>query len=219
MINATKDDIDEVLRRNDLAYFAEDVLGMEISGHHTDWSNLVTKNPRIGITASRDHGKSYMFTFAYAIWRLYYSWIPPLPSIEFKSVPRRPSGYIFSSNQPNAIRMLDDVKTEIETNPKLAWLKANNMWSKNEIRCSNGATLRARGWGVSVRGGHPAWAICDDVLDDESMYSEVRRMKDVEYFYSAITPMVIPGGQIIVVGTPMHQEDPIWNCCSETWWI
>ena len=209
MIKATKEDIDEVLRRNDLAFFAEDVLGMEISGHHTEWSELVCDNNRIGITASRDHGKSYMFTFAYPIWRLYYSWIPPLPSAEFKSVPRRPSGYIFSSNQPNAIRMLDDVKTEIETNPKLQWLKPPNpsMWSKNEIRCSNGATLRVRGWGVSVRGGHPAWAVVDDALGDESMYSEVRRMKDTEYFYSAITPMVIPGGQIIVVGTPMHMED------------
>lgn len=212
MLKLPKEQLDEVLRRNDLAYFAEDVLGFEVSKHHTEWSDLVSGHRRICVLASRDHGKSFFFSVAYAIWRAYYAWIPPLPSKEFKSFPRKPTGYIFSANQPNAIRILDEIKNEIETNPKLHWLKgpSPDSWSKAEIKTSNGAIIRARGWGVNVRGGHPAWAIADDVLDDESMYSEVRRMKDVEYFFSAITPMVIPNGQIIVVGTPFHSED-IYN--------
>lgn len=346
-----REDIDGLLRKSDLAFFAEDVLGMEISGHHAEWSRLTARHNRLGITASRDHGKclapetrilmsngtckpisdvregeyilsegqpyriskvwspgrkkvskvttvggftirstgehrfwsfrdqrwkqlkdfeigeeclvardyepgayrqikpidsysvaqiksiepdgeeevldievegkhefvaegfkvhnSHFFSFAYALWRIYYAWVPPLPSSDFKSVPRNPSGYIFSSTSPNAIRMLDDIKSEIENNPKLSWLKPPNpnSWSKNEIHCTNNAIVRARGWGSSVRGGHPAWTVLDDVLDDESMYSELRRKKDVEYFYSAITPMVVPGGQIILVGTPMHATD------------
>src|SRR5690606_15250415 len=103
----------------------------------------------------------------------------------------------------NAKRMINDVKAEIESNPKLQWLKPPNpeSWSTSEIRCTNGAVLRARGWGSSVRGGHPGWVVLDDILDDESMYSEIRRQKDVDYFYSAITPMVIPGGQIVLIGT------------------
>lgn len=201
--------IRELFLRTDLAYFAEQFLGMEISDHHRSWSELVAKHKRLAINAPRDHGKSFFFSFAYVIWRLYYAWIPDYdPS--FKSHPRRPIGYIFGSSQENAIKFLDIVKAELESNPKLQWMippKTNSTWNKGEIVCSNGATARARGWGVAVRGGHPAWAVADDVLHDDNLYSEVQRRKTVDYFFSAVTPMVIPGGQICVVGTPFHTED------------
>ena len=201
----------EVFRRQDLAYFARDVLNMEISGHHKEWSELVAKNTRLALNAPRDHGKSYFFSFAYAIWRLYYGWIPPLPNESFKSIPRRSLGYIFSSSQENAIKFVEQVKVELESNPKLQHLvpanKRDSTWSKTEIVCGNGATLRAKGWGNAVRGGHPGWVVCDDVLGEENLYSEIQRQKQIDYFYSAVTPMVIPGGSIVVIGTPFHQED------------
>jgi hypothetical protein len=49
--------------------------------------------------------------------------------------------------------------------------------------------------------------VVDDAINDESAYSETTRRKSIDYFYTAITNMVIPGGQIIVVGTPFHQDD------------
>lgn len=203
------DAIRELFLRTDLAYFAEQILGMEISEHHQEWSELVAKNKRLAITASRDHGKSFMFSFAYVIWRIYYAWIPDYDP-KFRSHPRIPLGYIFSSSQENAIKFLDIVKAELESNPKLTHLippRTNSIWNKGEIVCANGATVRARGWGVAVRGGHPAWAVADDVLHDDNLYSEIQRRKTVDYFFSAVTPMVIPGGQICVIGTPMHTED------------
>lgn len=201
--------MEETFRRTDLSYFAEDVLGMEVSGHHTEWSELVAKHPRLALNAPRDHGKSYFFSFAYVIWRIYYGWIPALPSPDFKSIPRRSLGYIFSSSQENAVKFLEMVKLELEDNPRLQHLvpKSDATWSKMEIQCANGATVRAKGWGMAVRGGHPGWVVCDDVLNDENLYSEVTREKQIEYFYSAVTPMVIPGGQIVVIGTPFHQQD------------
>ncbi len=47
----------------------------------------------------------------------------------------------------------------------------------------------------------------DDGLNDETAYSETVRKKEIEYFFTAITNMIVPGGQIIVVGTPFHQMD------------
>ena len=49
--------------------------------------------------------------------------------------------------------------------------------------------------------------MCDDVLNDETIYSELTRNKQVDYFFSAVTPMLIPGGQLVIVGTPFHNED------------
>lgn len=201
----------EYLLKNDLAYFAEEMLDMEVAEHHKLWSKLTVKHPKLAIEAPRDHGKSFFFSFAYAIWRAYYNWIPPamLVSDDFKSVPRISVGYIFSNTQDQAIKLLDIVKREIESNPRLSHLmpKDKEVWSKTEIRLSNGAQIRARGWGQSVRGAHPVWIVCDDVLNDETIFSEITRMRQIDYFYSAVTPMLVPGGQMLVVGTPFHQED------------
>jgi len=144
---------------------------------------------------------SFFWCFAYAIWRAYHNWMPPLGP-EFKSIPRVSLGYIFSNIQPQAIDHLHLIKNEFESNPKLRHLlpEKKEQWSKTEIRLSNGAIIRARGWNVSVRGAHPSWSVCDDVLNDETIYSELVRNKQIDYFMSAITPMIIPGGQIIVVG-------------------
>lgn len=200
-IEIEKDTLEDLYMQTDLAYFAEKILDLEIVGHHKDWSRLTSLHSRLAINASRDHGKSHFFSFAYAIWRCYYAWVPKVPE-SFKSIPKNCLGYLFSSSQDNAVRLLREVRAEIETNPKLAHLLPDKpeIWSAMEIKCANGATLRARGWGVAVRGGHPAFAVCDDILGDENLYSELTRQKDIEYFYSAVTPMVIPNGQIVVVG-------------------
>jgi hypothetical protein len=203
------DILHNLLLKRDLAYFSEHVLEMEISGHHKMWSELVAKHNKLSILSSRDHGKSFFFSFAYIIWRSFYAWIPPLPSAEFKSIPRQPLGYIFSNTQENAIAFLSMVKDELESNALLRHLvpARKEQWSKTEIKLANSSIVRARGYGVAVRGGHPGFVVLDDVLTDENIYSEIQREKVKEYFYSAITPMVIPGGQTIVIGTPMHSFD------------
>lgn len=201
----------EWLRKNDLAFFAEDVLNMEVANVHKRWSQIVTIDEKLAIQAPRDHGKSFFFSFAYPIWRAYYNWIPTRlkDAKEFKSIPRVSIGYIFSNTQDQSIKLLDLVKREIEENPKLWHLipDKKDVWSKTEIKLSNGAIIRARGWGVSVRGAHPVWIVADDCLNDESIYSGITRQKQIDYFYSAVTPMLVPCGQLLVVGTPFHQED------------
>ena len=201
--------MEDRMLRSDLGYFAEKVLNMEVVGHHIEWSAMVAKLKRIGLNAPRDHGKSFFFCFAYAIWRAYYNWIPPDLGDEFESIPRISLGYIFSNTQDQAVKHLQIIKNEIESNPKLAHLipPTKDTWSKQEIKLANGAIIRARGWGVGVRGAHPVWIIVDDPLSEESMYSEVTREKEKNYFFSAVTPMIVPGGQIIAVGTPFHMND------------
>jgi len=200
---------EDILLRRDLSYFAEVILDMEISDHHKSWASLVSRHKKLAIEAPRDHGKSFMFSFAYAIWRAYFNWIPPSLMTGFKSIPRISVGYIFSNTQDQAIKLLSMVKHEIESNERLRHLYPSDkdVWSKTEIKLSNNAAIRARGWGQSVRGAHPVWIVCDDVLNDETIYSELTRSKQIDYFFSAVTPMLVPGGQLVVVGTPFHQED------------
>lgn len=188
------------MMRTSLVYFAANMLtgpmeppynGRFLVGmHHHEWSELAVETERVCVLAPRDHGKSFLWNKAYPIWRGAYG---------------RPGdiGYIFSANQDKANEMLQLVVEELTSNPRLQYLVPidwERRWSKRRIRLTTGVEIRARGFGVKVRGGHPHWIVCDDILSDDNIYSETIRQKAVDYFLSAITNMVVPGGQIVVVG-------------------
>lgn len=168
-----------------------------IAEHHEEWDDLIAAHDRVCVLAPRDHGKTFFFDFAYPIWKA--------------ATQKGSIGFIFSATQDQAVRILSDIKTELESNPKLQYLvptrRDGGAWSSTHIRLSNGSHVYARGFGTRVRGAHPHWIVVDDGLNDETIYSEIVRKKQKEYFYTAITNMCVPGGQIIVVGTPFHADD------------
>lgn len=198
-------EFEEALQKASLAYFASQTLRGDpsppyngqflVSEHHEEWSELVTATNRLCVLSPRDSGKTYFFDFAYPIWM---AWKHP-----------NRDGFIFSATQTQAQRILRDIREEIESNPLLQHLvpSKKTRWNDSEIQLSNGHTIYARGFGTKVRGAHPIWIVCDDVLNDETAYSEVQRKKQNDYFFSAIVPMCVPGGTIVVVGTPFHSLD------------
>lgn len=196
--------------RASVAFFASSILQGPLEApyngrwvaaeHHQAWDTLVTTKRRLCVLAPRDHGKSWFFSLAYPIWQAAFH--------------PRGRGYIFSATLVQAQRILADIKDEIESNPQLAWLLPSSKktggrttWSSSSITLANGHKIYARGYGSKVRGAHPDWIVVDDGLNDEDGYSPVIRRKHIDYFYTAITNMIVPGGQIVVVGTPFHGED------------
>jgi len=197
------DDLTAELEASSCAFFAQEVLRgpaeyggrFFVSEHHEEWDELVHKHDRLCVLAPRDHGKTFFYDFAYPIWKA-------------KTKPGS-IGFIFSATAPQAERILEDIKEELESNPKLQYLvpSKKDKWSSRYIKLSNDSRIYARGFGTKVRGAHPDWIIVDDGLNDETIYSETTRSKQIDYFLTAISNMVIPGGQIIVVGTPFHKMD------------
>ena len=193
------------MRRASCAYYAQDTLlhredpkdtqMFEVADHHMEWNDLVMCHDRICVMAPRDHGKCYFFVFAFPIWKA-----------EFNPVGK---GYIFSATQDQAVRILSDIKDEIEDNPKLRHLlpEKREVWNATSVKLANGHRIYARGYGTKLRGAHPQRIVVDDGLNDEDAYSELVRNKHIEYFFTAISNMIVPGGQIVVVGTPFHGTD------------
>lgn len=199
--------------KSNLALFSKDILGLEIGPHIEEWSELVNQHDRLAINAARDHSKSTFFSYAYPIWR---AWSHPGCDV-----------YIFSSTLDGAMEFLDTIvygnadqtlKGMIDV-PELRHLvptrdsmrtDPRQRLNKQDVRFTNGSRLRALGYGKKIRGRHPRYIVCDDILNDEDLSSETVRRKNIHYFQSAIVNLVHPEGQIILVGTPFHVAD-LWG--------
>lgn len=168
-----------------------------IGRHHLEWDEAIREHNRILTRAARDHGKSFFWCVSYPIWKADYNHPGSL-------------GYIFSASQTLAEERLKEATDQLEGNKKLEHLVPvgrDRTWTKREIKTATNTVIRARGWGTRIRGGHPHWIVADDCLDDHSLYSETIRNRSTEFFFSAISNMIVPDGQIVIDGTPMHFAD------------
>lgn len=206
--------IDETLRCEDIGYFITNVLpDFEMSTHHLDWCRVIQLYKWFCILASRDHGKSFFFSNAYAAWMLYkYKPITPKEKINNR-------GLLFSFSITQAVDLLSILKDNIEGNDILrARLFNKDKWSKTDITCANRARLTVKGFGSSVRGVHPFWIMVDDGLKDNVIYSQDQRVKTINYFHAVIMNAIIPGGKVGVVGTPFHNRDLYGDLKEKVGW-
>ena len=206
--------IEETLRCKNITYFITSVLpDFQLGWHHLEWGDLVHRHNKLCIEAARDHGKSYYFSNAYAAWQLY-RYSKPKKMIYSKRPSKSNSnrGYLFSFSLQQSVDLMEILKGTIEENDILRERlfpdsRNSGAWASTNIVCKNGARLTCKGFGSSVRGAHPYWIVVDDGLKDNVIYSQLQRQKSIDYFHSVIMNMLVPGGQIIVVGTPFHASD------------
>ena len=217
--------VEDTLRCANLTYFITSVIpDFQLSWHHLEWGELVHQHKKLCINAARDHGKSFYFSNAYAAWQLYRYTRP-----RTRSYSKRPTaassnrGFLFSFSLQQGIDLMEILKGTIEENDilkeRLFPQSTANSWSATNIVCRNGARLTVKGFGSSVRGAHPYWIIVDDGLKDNVIYSSLQRNKSTDYFHSVIMNMLVPGGQIIVVGTPFHAEDLYGDLKTKNGWF
>lgn len=217
--------VEDTLRCANLTYFITSVIpDFQLSWHHLEWGELVQQHKKLCINAARDHGKSFYFSNAYAAWQLYRYTRP-----RTRSYSKRPTaassnrGFLFSFSLQQGIDLMEILKGTIEENDilkeRLFPQSTDNSWSATNIVCRNGARLTVKGFGSSVRGAHPYWIIVDDGLKDNVIYSSLQRNKSTDYFHSVIMNMLVPGGQIIVVGTPFHAEDLYGDLKTKNGWF
>lgn len=214
---------EEYLRKANLNYFVHSVLPtFEMNWHNIEWFNMIQLYRLLCIEAARDHSKSYSFSFAYVLWRLYrYTRATPLIRVP-DDIRYYKEGMIITNEFKLAKRLLKKVKEEIKYNPVLeeALFPDSNTggWANESLVCKNGAELTLSSFRTSNRGPHPGWIVVDDFLDKSAIYSKEQRDKFIEVFHGEIMNMLLPQGQCIVVGTPFHEKDLYANLKEAPGW-
>jgi hypothetical protein len=203
--------IEETLCIENLTYFILSKMPQfDLNWHHLEWGDIAQRYNKFNIIAARDHGKSYYWSNAYFAWKMYrYQ-----PVVGFgrprKDLALSKRGFLFSFSQQQAVDLLDILKSTIEENDELReklFPGRGDGWAKTDIVAKNGARVTTKGFGSSVRGAHPGYIMIDDGLKDNVIYSSVQRKKSIDYFHAVIMNMIVPDGQVGVVGTPFHAND------------
>lgn len=197
--------------KRNLALFMCEILRMEIGDHHVAWAAAVDTHMRLDVEAGRGIGKSATFSFGYPIWK---SWRR-----------NKQNGLISSNTQSQTEEFLRIIKDGKEfrdeatgivfkmpklIDTELSYLVPKDFersWTGSKVEFTNGSRFIGRSMGSKVRGFHGNWIVVDDPHSREAGFSELSRDRACAYIYADLMPMLLPGAQMVIVGTPFHKDD------------
>ena len=183
----------DVLASASLPFFMVDTLHLEVVQHHFDWADLQAKQKFLKIEGARDvSGKTYFWSYSFPLWTAKYN-----------------SGFnigLISYSLEQVQVLTTHIQQAVETNPDLAGLipKTKETWTKTHLKCANGTEISGKSFGSPIRSGHFDLIIVDDPIKD---YGGMNRQDQLRFFKGVIMPALKPGGQLIVVGTPIDADD------------
>lgn len=171
----------------DFTYFAEHVLGFEISPYHSVWFQLAERYKRLALMAFRGSGKTHFFC-GYFIWKAIFS-----KNLSFLIVGHRDEAAKF------VLKIIRDMLS------KNAFLKEfipeakkEATWRARELSIITGAMFYARTYGEGVRGLRIDYCLCD----------EAQEYEDKSLFWTSVSPVVqLNMGNIIAIGTAKDAAD------------
>lgn len=203
--------MDMSLRKLNYNYFKTACLPIFRQGwRNIEWGNMFQLHRYVAMLAARSHGKSYETCFAWPLWRLY-SYDKPFagqrPSIDNQN--RKETCLITNTETLGRVHLAKVIE-EIRGNDILGE-KINPNGKANlaatSITTESGSIIHLRGKDGMIRGLHCGSVVCDDLPDESSLYSQEQRDKLREVFYGSISPVVEPGGYLIISGTPYSDAD------------
>ena len=173
------------------------------------WDLCCSDAPRVAIAAPRGHAKSTAITFSYV-----------LANIMLRTASHI---LIISSNEDIASDFVNDIRTELSENIKMAdvfGFKRLIKDSESEVigEFKDGSKFRviAKGANQRMRGlkwerKRPNLVVVDDVEDEDIVSSEERRRKFKRWFMGALRPIISDKGKIRIVGTILHLDSLLEN--------
>ena len=149
---------------------------------------------RLLFLAPRGFAKSYYCSFFFVLWLALYA--------------KKEDIFIVSATISLSESLLRKIRNEIENN-ELILKDFGDMrspkWTEGTLILSNGVQITAKGRGFQIRGFRPDMVICDDLEDEDVIYSKDQRDKTEHWFYRTLLPALKPSQGLLYVGTKLHQ--------------
>lgn len=192
-----------IAEEDDIATFARYFLGLDIPRHHAEayahfksnrGKTILWKTP-VG------HGKSTAYGFCLPIYHICND--------------RDVRMLIVAKNLTRAADELRRIRIELETNEDLIGTYGEfraEPWSDARFQVIREKNLKeptctASGLGGGIEGLRLDLALLDDVIDIESMTSDVERTRAREWYLHTLLERMEPNGTVVNVGTPWHPDD------------
>lgn len=205
-VDNVKASMDNTLKILSLNYFITTMLPkFRLGWRNIEWSNLTQLYPWSCYLCARASGKSYQWSYAFILWRLW-SYTRPTAYRQdtVDNANRKETCYITNTFTLAKVQIAK-VTEEIEANDLIKEkLNPYNKASIGEtaIKTETGSTLHVRGKDSMIRGLHVGACLCDDMPDESALYSDEQREKLKELLKGTIEPIVEPYGYFLVTGTP-----------------
>jgi len=160
------------------------------------------RGSKLNLLGPRGAAKSTIGTLAYPLWM---------------AVRRlEPYIWIVSDTKPQAYAHLENIKTELVDNPRLAadWPDATGQgptWRAGSIVLRNGVAIEAFGTGQRIRGRRrrahrPTLIVCDDLQNDGHMQSAIARQHSRDWFHGTLLKAGTSRTNLVNLATALHRE-------------
>lgn len=177
-------------------FFFPHLLGKASADFHkTIYQDLTAGHKYLALEIFRGAGKS---TINLIIKPIHFAIFKPIGDITLVS-----KSESFVLNEVNR-----KIKAEFEGNERLRAVFGDlttSKWSETYFVLKNGIAFEGLGIGGQLRGGRRGLIVLDDLEDEETAISEEQRDKLKRRIGKEIAPKLLPEGELIYVGTPVHQ--------------
>ena len=160
------------------------------------------RGSKLNVLGPRGGAKSTIATLAYPLWAAVHH--------------REPYLWLISDTKHQACAHLENLKTELVANPRLAadYPEATGqgpVWRVGSIVLHNGVAIEAFGTGQRLRGRRhqahrPTLIICDDLQNDSHMQSVLARERSWTWFHGTLLKAGTSRTNLVNLATALHRD-------------
>lgn len=184
----------------------QDDTKLSNAAFHWDWQEFLEENRYAVLIAPVEHAKSQQVAIGKVIWLLgkHPEW----------------RGAIISNTEEQAKKVLRQIRTEIERNPRIQEVfpdlkpstRDEDPWHSTAITVerktrSKDPSLQVMGLFGPIVGSRLDFVILDDVLDFENTRTEEQRKKTIEWVDTSVITRLVERALFYAIGTPWHPDD------------
>jgi len=166
--------------------------------HILEWAELFQHNDKVAILSARKHLKSTTL-YAYVMWKILTN---PDKDLEILYISYKTDMAQYHTKKIKELIRKNPYFVQCEDLTTAEGILKYSWDGKHKI------TVEPEGILSFKRGRHPDIVICDDILADPSQELNLTTIeKTNRIFFSDVMSLPKEGGQLLLVGTPQHQED------------